>query len=170
MTLILVMLHVQPISHAHVRNETTLFKRLGIIMFFDLIFPPTQGNILGVNSIIAYANWNSKYFCNFFSNKNQYDLWLCTNWREIYPLYIFYCLIGDCDWHEWQDSAPCTKSCGFGSKSGTKTQTRIKKEEQKHGGRCSNVTTRTIPCTSHVHCPSKLYLKILHRLIFVFFK
>ena len=74
MTLILVMLHVQPISHAHVRNEMTLFKRLGIIMFFDLIFPPTQGNILGVNSIIAYANWNSKYFCNFFSNKNQYDL------------------------------------------------------------------------------------------------
>ena len=40
----------------------------------------------------------------------------------------------DCEWNEWQDDTPCTKSCGLGSNSGIKTQTRTKKEDKKYAG------------------------------------
>ena len=67
----------------------------------------------------------------------------------------------DCELHDWHDSTPCTKSCGFGSMSGTKTQTRTKKKVQKYGGRCAEVTVRSINCTTNVHCPSKWYFQVL---------
>ena len=58
-------------------------------------------------------------------------------------------------WNDWFDTSPCSKTCGYGEETGSKTQRRTKNVDEAYGGICDNVFTQTVPCTTNTHCPSK---------------
>ena len=62
----------------------------------------------------------------------------------------------NCVWGEWQDETTCSKSCGFGATTGTKSQRRAKIVEENYIGSCTGATNRTIQCTTPVPCPGIL--------------
>ena len=68
----------------------------------------------------------------------------------------------NCDWAEWQDETICSKSCGFGARTGTKSQRRAKVVEENRYGSCTGAANRTIQCTTRVPCPGILNPKILN--------
>ena len=61
---------------------------------------------------------------------------------------------------DWKDETECSKSCGFGSESGTKRQKRTKSINEAYGGTCDNVFTQNVKCTSKINCPSEYSLII----------
>ena len=61
----------------------------------------------------------------------------------------------NCLWDDWTDESACSKTCGFGTTTGVKHQGRAKLEEEDHGGNCMGNSTRLLPCTSNVNCPSR---------------
>ena len=61
--------------------------------------------------------------------------------------------LDDCQWNDWEDTSVCSKTCGFGAKTGTKSQRRTKKTKKQYDGKCDNVFTRKVACTTHSHCP-----------------
>ena len=56
----------------------------------------------------------------------------------------------DCEWSAWT-IGQCSKSCGVGSK--TKTRTKITVEA--HGGSCTGTATGTEVCSNQNSCPGK---------------
>ena len=58
-------------------------------------------------------------------------------------------------WNDWKDDSSCSKSCGFGAESGTKSQIRTKKKEKQYGGHCDDVYKRNVSCTTKNYCPGK---------------
>ena len=55
-----------------------------------------------------------------------------------------------CEWGDWNDFSKCSKSCG----SGTQTRSRTKIVTEKHGGSCSGLSTEKRSCNTQ-NCPSK---------------
>ena len=72
-----------------------------------------------------------------------------------------YNFIGNCEWNQWTDDTPCSKTCGYGLKSGVKTQTRKKKRIEQYGGSCDNQFSQAVPCTTSVNCPSKFISQLI---------
>ena len=78
--------------------------------------------------------------------------------------HITYLLLDDCAWSAWRDSSPCSKSCGYGELSGIKKQRRSKLRSEVFGGKCDNIDTRDIGCTTNIECPCKMqaHLNTIH--------
>ena len=78
--------------------------------------------------------------------------------------YITHLLLDDCAWSAWRDSSSCSKSCGYGELSGIKKQRRSKLRSEVFGGKCDNIDTRDIGCTTNIECPCKMqaHLNTIH--------
>ena len=72
-------------------------------------------------------------------------------------LSIYFLFVVDCQWDKWIDDSSCSKTCGYGDKTGTKHQTRTKKVTEKYGGACDNISMKKTACTTNVTCPSKFF-------------
>ena len=64
-------------------------------------------------------------------------------------------ILDDCTWSEWSDSSSCSKTCGHGELSGIKKQRRSKLVEEVSGGKCDDIDTRDVACTTDITCPRK---------------
>ena len=65
----------------------------------------------------------------------------------------FYLPLDDCQWNDWTDDTKCSKTCGYGSESGVKTQKRTKKKSEGFGGSCDDQYSQSVACTTHTACP-----------------
>ena len=52
------------------------------------------------------------------------------------------CFLVNCQWGEWNQYSTCSKSCG----NGTQTRSRSKSVIEKYGGKCDGSSTQTISC------------------------
>ena len=56
----------------------------------------------------------------------------------------------NCQWGEWNEDSKCSKTCGVG----TQTRSRSKIVTEKYGGKCYGSSTQTISCNKG-DCPSE---------------
>ena len=49
----------------------------------------------------------------------------------------------NCQWGEWSQYSKCSKTCGVGAQ----TRSRSKLVTEKYGGKCDGLPTQTISCT-----------------------
>ena len=61
----------------------------------------------------------------------------------------------NCQWGEWNEDSECSKSCG----GGTQTRSRSKIVVEKYGGKCDGASNQTISCNKE-DCPSELVNRI----------
>ena len=74
-----------------------------------------------------------------------------------YLIVSFYLPLDDCQWNDWTDDTKCSKTCGYGSESGVKTQKRTKKKPEGFGGSCDDQYSQSVACTTHTACPGITY-------------
>ena len=58
----------------------------------------------------------------------------------------------NCQWGVWGEYSKCSKTCGGGKQSRTRSKTVV----ESNGGICSDLPTETITCNTQ-KCPSKLF-------------
>jgi hypothetical protein len=61
------------------------------------------------------------------------------------------CFSVNCQWGGWNQYSKCSRSCGGGNQ----TRSRSKSMTEKFGGSCSGLPTEIRTCNTH-NCPSKL--------------
>ena len=90
--------------------------------------------------------WNSLIMTKFYASKVVVKLW--------YPKFTYspenFIFAVNCKWSNWRSYSSCSKTCG----GGTQSRSRSKTINEANGGSCPGSSTMTRDCNTQ-NCPSK---------------